>query len=152
MDFSKWRPEILHEMKYFFGKKNIFRNSCFPPDQFSLLMNRCLLPSSATVKMDNGENIKKCSLCNEWWNCWLHIYQMKNRNTSRKTEYDLKLIKHYFASIGEIRKHNITLWYDIFHYCHWQYCIILIYAISSYGFWKRSTLTNIKKDALKDIW
>ena len=136
----------------FFGKKNIFRNSCFPSDQFSLLMNRCLLPSSATVKMDNGENIKKCSLCNEWWNCWLHIYQMKNRNTSRKTEYDLKLIKHYFASIGEIRKHNITLWYDIFHYCHWQYCIILIYAISSYGFWKRSTLTNIKKDALKDIW
>ena len=28
---------------------------------------------------------------------------MKNRNTSRKTEYDLKLIKNYFVFIGEIR-------------------------------------------------
>jgi hypothetical protein len=27
---------------------------------------------------------------------------MKNRNISRKTEYDLKLIKNYFAPIGEI--------------------------------------------------
>ena len=31
------------------------------------------------------------------------IDQAKNINTSRKTEYDLKLIKNYFASIGEIR-------------------------------------------------
>jgi len=27
------------------------------------------------------------------------INQMENRNTSRKTEYDLKLIKNYFTSI-----------------------------------------------------
>jgi len=27
------------------------------------------------------------------------INQMKNRNTSREIEYDLKLIKNYFASI-----------------------------------------------------
>ena len=27
------------------------------------------------------------------------IIQMKNRNTRRKTEYDLKLMKNYFASI-----------------------------------------------------
>jgi hypothetical protein len=27
------------------------------------------------------------------------IIQMKNRNTSRKTEYDLRLMMNYFASI-----------------------------------------------------
>ena len=30
-----------------------------------------------------------------------------------------------------------------------NYDIIASYPISSYGFWKRSALTNIKKDALK---
>jgi hypothetical protein len=35
------------------------------------------------------------------------IDQMKNRNTSRKTEYDMKLMKNYFTSIGEVRKHNM---------------------------------------------
>jgi len=37
----------------FLEKKNIFRS-----DRFSLLMYRCLLPSSATVKMDNEENME----------------------------------------------------------------------------------------------
>ena len=58
-------PEILHEIEYlvlhnyfvFFGKKSIFSGiHVFRFDQFSLLMYRCLLPSSATVKMDNEEN------------------------------------------------------------------------------------------------
>ena len=62
MDFSKWQQEILHEVEYlvfhnyfaFFEKKiYIFRS-----DQFSLLMYRCLLPSSAAVKMDNEENME----------------------------------------------------------------------------------------------
>ena len=44
--------------------------------------------------------------------------QIKIRNTSRKTEYDLKLMTNYFASI--------YAWYDI----------IASYPISSYGFWK----------------
>jgi hypothetical protein len=30
----------------------------FRSDQFSLLMYRCLLPSSVTVKMDYGENVE----------------------------------------------------------------------------------------------
>jgi hypothetical protein len=69
MDFSKWRLEILHEIEYlvfhnyfvFFEKKKFFRNSeinVFRLDQFSLLMYRCLLPSSATVKMDYEENME----------------------------------------------------------------------------------------------
>ena len=33
------------------------------------------------------------------------INQMKNRNTSRKTEYDLKLTKNYFASIYTLLHH-----------------------------------------------
>ena len=37
-----------------FLKKKIY----FPSDQFSLLMYRCLLPSSAAVKMDNEENME----------------------------------------------------------------------------------------------
>jgi len=96
---------------FLFWKKKYFPNSCFPSDQFSLLMYLCLLPSSATVKMDNGENIKnpRYATNDETAASAGFIYQMKNRNTSRKTEYDLKLIKHYFASIGEIRKHNMTL-------------------------------------------
>ena len=63
MDFSKWRPEIVHEIKYlvfhnyfvFLGKN---MNSRFRSDQFSLLRNRCLLPSSAIVKIDNEENME----------------------------------------------------------------------------------------------
>jgi hypothetical protein len=61
MDFSKWRPEFLHDIEYlvfhnyfvFFGKQNVSSEiHVFRFDQFSLLMNRCLLPWSATVKMD----------------------------------------------------------------------------------------------------
>ena len=68
MDFSKWRPKNLHEMEYlvfhyyfvFFGKTIIciFRKSRFPVRSVSLLMYCCLLPSSATVKIDNEENME----------------------------------------------------------------------------------------------
>ena len=67
MDFSKSRPEILHEIEYlvfhnyfvFFGKKTCSSEiHVFQSDQFSLLMYCCLLPSSATVKMDNEENME----------------------------------------------------------------------------------------------
>jgi hypothetical protein len=38
---------------------------------------------------------------------------MKNRYISRKTEYDLKLIKNYLASIGKIRNvdGSVTVYY-----------------------------------------
>jgi hypothetical protein len=66
LDFSKWRPEILHEIGYlvfltiimsfleikYFPEIHIFRS-----DQLSLLMYLCLLSSFATLKMDNGENM-----------------------------------------------------------------------------------------------
>jgi hypothetical protein len=67
MDFSKWRPESLHVIEYlvfphkyfvFFLKKKLsFEIHVFRSDQFSILMYRCLLPSSATVKMDYEENM-----------------------------------------------------------------------------------------------
>jgi hypothetical protein len=66
LDFSIWRSEILHEIGYlvfytiimsfleikYFPAIHIFRS-----DQFSLLVYLCLLSSSSTVKMDNGENM-----------------------------------------------------------------------------------------------
>ena len=72
MDFSKWRPEILHEIEYlvfhnyfvfFFGKQNFSSEiHVFWSDQFSLLMHRCLLPSSVTVKMDHEENLENARM------------------------------------------------------------------------------------------
>ena len=52
MDFSKWRPEILHEIEYlvflnyfvFPWKKNSSEIHVFRTDQLSLLMCRCLTP------------------------------------------------------------------------------------------------------------
>ena len=115
IDFSKWRSNILHEMKYlvfhnynvFFGKK---KNFCFPVwSVFCIFVyfRRLLLSKWIMEKMS-----WKISLCKEWWHCWI-INQMKNRNTSSKTENDMKLMNNYFTSIGEVRKHNI-----------WQNCII----------------------------
>ena len=61
MDFSKWPPEILHEIVYlvfynyfvfFFFKQTISSEiHVFRSDQSSLLMYGYLLPSSVTVKM-----------------------------------------------------------------------------------------------------
>ena len=105
MDFSKWRQEILHEIEYlvfhnynggFFG---VFSGiHIFRSDQYSLLMYLLLLPSSATVKKDRGENMENVRYATNDDTVGF-INQMKNRNTSRKTEYNLKLIKNYFASI-----------------------------------------------------
>ena len=41
------------EKKTFSSEIHVFR-----PDQFSLLMYRCLLPSSVTIKMDYEENME----------------------------------------------------------------------------------------------
>jgi hypothetical protein len=63
---TKWQLKILQEIEYlfyhnyfvFFGKIVFsFEIHVFRSDQFSILMYRCLLPSSATVKMDYEENM-----------------------------------------------------------------------------------------------
>ena len=103
-DRKFWQIEYLGFHNY-----NIFICFGFPPpllefklflsDQFSLLMYLCLLPSSATVKMDNGENMENVRYAmND--NAAGFINQMKSRNTSRKIEWDLKLIQNYFVSIN----------------------------------------------------
>ena len=66
--FSKWRPEILHEVEYlvfrnyfvFFWKKKSDEIHVFQSDQFSLLMYRCLLPSllSKWITKKNMENAR----------------------------------------------------------------------------------------------
>ena len=79
MDFSKWQPEILHEIEYlvfhnyfvffffFFFEIHIFRS-----DQFSLLLYRSL--TSVVCYCQNGLWRKhlKCSLCNEWWHSFMN--------------------------------------------------------------------------------
>ena len=58
----------------------------------------CLLPSSATVKKDSRENMENIRYATNDDTAGV-INQMKNRNTSRKTEYDPKVIKNYFTSL-----------------------------------------------------
>ena len=70
MDFSKWRPDILHEIEYvvFSHLENKISPGIhvFRTDLFSLLMYLCLLPSSATVKLDNEENMESaCDATND---------------------------------------------------------------------------------------
>jgi hypothetical protein len=48
--------------------------------------------------MNNGENMENvCYATND--DTAGFINQIKNRSTSKKTEYDLKLIKNYFAPL-----------------------------------------------------
>jgi len=108
IDFSKWRPEILHEIGYlvfhnyfvsFRKKKNFFRNSRFPIRSVFFInvkkMYRCLLPSSATVKMDYEENMESARYATnddtplwtkDWiilWNIfWQKIFKTGITNTS----------------------------------------------------------------------
>ena len=49
---------VFHNYFIFFGKKISSEIHVFRSDQFSLLMYRCLLPSSVTVKMDYEEYIE----------------------------------------------------------------------------------------------
>jgi hypothetical protein len=105
---SKWQPDILNEIEYLvFHNYNVFlvveillplEFTFYFSDQFSLLIFLCLLPSSATVKTDNGENMENARYAMNDDTAGF-INQKKNRNTSTKTEYDLKLMKNYFASI-----------------------------------------------------
>ena len=51
--------EIFTIILSFLEKNNIFSGiPILRSDQFSLLMYRCLPPSSATVQMDNNENME----------------------------------------------------------------------------------------------
>ena len=68
----------------------------FLSDQLSLLIYLCLLPSSATVKMDNGENMENVRYA---MNDDTAGFINQKKNTSTQTECDLKLMKNYFASI-----------------------------------------------------
>jgi hypothetical protein len=69
----------LHEIEYlvfpnynvFFGKKTFSRNSRFPVR--SVFVINVSLFTSVVCYCQNGKGGKhgKCSLCNEWWHCWL---------------------------------------------------------------------------------
>jgi len=104
----------------------------FQSDQFLLLMYRCLLLSSA--KCQNGLQRKhgKCSLCNEWWHSFMN---------QRLNHLVLLYKKCNCRRIMSLNTYNKNV--DII----WHYCILS--QIKPHGFWKRSALTNMTKDALK---
>ena len=109
---------------------NLFSSSeihVFQSDQFSLLMYRCLLPSSVTVKMHG-----KCLLCNEWWHSFMN---------QRLNHLVLLHKKCNCIRIMSLNTYNKKV--DII----WHYCIIS--QIKLHGFCKWSALTYMKKDALK---
>jgi hypothetical protein len=118
MDFSKWRLEILYEIKYlvfhnyfvfFWKKKNFFRNSRFLVR--SVFVINVTLFTSVVCYCQNGLQRKdgKCSLCNEWWhsfmNQWFNhlvlLYKKCNcirimsLNTyNKKRRYHMTLLHH----------------------------------------------------------
>jgi hypothetical protein len=98
------------QLFFFFGKKISSEIHVFRSDQFSLLMYRCLLPSSVTVKMEYERNIILCCIRSVTVNIRSMSLNTYNKNV------------------------------DIWHYC-------IISQITLHGFWKRSALTNMKKDA-----
>jgi hypothetical protein len=74
----------------------------------------------------------KCSLCNEWWHFFMN---------QRLNHLVLLYKKCNCIRIMSLNTYNKKV--DII----WHYCIIS--QIKLHGFWKRSALTNMKKDALK---
>ena len=68
MDFSKWQPEILHEIEYkmylvfhnyfVFFENLFFRNSRFPVRSVFVINVSLFTSVSVTVKMDYEENME----------------------------------------------------------------------------------------------
>ena len=130
----------LHEIEYlvfhnyfvFFMEKKIFRNSCFPVR--SVFVINVSLFTSVVCYCQNGLRRKhgKCSLCNEWWHSFMN---------QRLNHLVLLYKKCNCISILSLNTYNKNV--DII----WDYCIISL--IKLHHFWKRSALTNMKRNALK---
>jgi hypothetical protein len=90
-----------------------------------------------TIKIIIGQNglrrkHGKCSLCNEWWHSFMN---------QRLNHLVLLYRKRNCISILSLNTYNKNV--DII----WDYCIISL--IKLHDFWKRSALTNMKRNALK---
>ena len=94
----------LHEIEYLvYHNSNVFLGKKIPEFTFSVwsvfVINVSLFTSVICFfQKDNGENMENAPYTTNDDTAGF-INQMKNRNTSRKTDSDLKLIKNYFASI-----------------------------------------------------
>ena len=58
---------LFWEIKKLSSEIHVFRS-----DQFSLLMYRCLLPLSVTVKMDYEENMENARCATNWWHSFMN--------------------------------------------------------------------------------
>ena len=146
MDFSKWRPKILHEIEYkmylafhnyfvSYGKVFFFfRNSHFRSDHFSLLI--IVLFTSVVCYCQHGLRRKhgKCSLCNEWW----HSFMNQRLN-------HLGLLYKKCNCIRIMSQNTCNKNVDII----WHYYIIS--QITLHVFWKRSDQLNLATTILEII-
>ena len=89
--------------------------------------------TSVVCYYQNGLRRKhgKCLLCNKWWNSFMN----KGLNHLVLLYEKCNCIK--IMSLNTYNKNVDIIW----HY--------IISQITLHGFWKRSALTNMKKDALK---
>ena len=120
----------------FFGEKNFFRNSHFPVRSVFVII--VSLFTSVVCYCQNGFILRrkhgKCSLCNEWWHSFMN---------QRLNHLVLLYKKCNCIRIMSLNTYMYNKNVDII----WHYCIIS--QIKLHGFWKRSALTNMKKDVLK---
>ena len=121
------RVFIFSQSFCLFWKKKSSEIHVFRSDQFSLF-------TSVVCYSQNGLRRKhgKFSLCNEWW----HSFMIQRLN-----HLVLLYKKCYCIRIMSLNTYNKNV--DII----WHYCILS--QIKLHGFWKRSALTNMKKDAMK---
>ena len=123
--------EILEILWKFgkFGKKMFSEIHVFRSDQFSFI-NVSLFTSVVCVlsKWITKKTWKMLIICNKWWNSFM------NQSLNHLVLYE----KCNCIRIMSLNHKHVDI---IWHY--W-----IISQITLHGFWKRSDLTNMKKDAL----
>ena len=127
------RPKILHEIEYLvFHNSNVFLGKKIPEFTFSVRSVFVIIVSLFTsvicfFQKDNGENMENAPYTTNDDTAGF-INQMKNRNISRKTDSDLKLIKNYFASIILCCCISVTMFiiYQVKNYNKFQWIWIYI--------------------------
>jgi hypothetical protein len=119
---------------FFFFFLNFSEIYVFRSDQLSLLMYRCLLPSSVTIKMNYEENMENARYATNddtplWTKDWIILCCIKNVNVYR------------IMSLNTSNKNVNIIW----HYC-------IISQIKLHGFWKRSISSHKYEERCIEVY